>query len=207
MVMRLPDSWDKITVGQFLNVRGVLKMREIDNIDRNVQLLSVLSGESVEEVEKLTVLQISQAIDKMEFLDKMPEPKAAKWFTLKGKIFKVYVNPYDMTAGQFADLTLFTKEKESTLENMHNILAVICLPMFRKYDGKTHQQRAKFFMDHMPVSFAYSLSVFFCQLLKISVAVTESYLWDQANLELTRASNLILKSTSKSGGGLSLSTN
>lgn len=162
-------------------------MRDIDNIDRNVHLLAALSKKSIEQIEQLSFAQISSQIASVNFMDTMPKAKPSRWFTLKGKVFSVYLNPSDLTYGQFVDLTVFTKDKDSIIENMHKILAVICVPMLRSYNGKTFQKRADFFYKHMPVSFAYGLALFFCRLLKDSVIAIEDYLESQAAQQMNKA--------------------
>lgn len=63
----------------------------------------------------------------------------------------------------------FLKDPSAINENIHKILAVLLTPMKfgfikTKYNGKKHEALANFIDENMPVSIAYPILVFFCNL-------------------------------------------
>jgi hypothetical protein len=100
---------------------------------------------------------------------------------LKGKRFRLLLNVSVLTGGQYIDLMTFLKNPEAINQNIHNVLAVIASPLklglFKtKYDGKKQAERAKFFHDNMPVSIAYPILVFFCNLSSHLTPAIAAYL-------------------------------
>lgn len=201
--MKAPNRWSEIKIHQFYELRALLEMRDLPNIDKNVQLLSVLTGKPIDVIEDLTFNQIASHIAGISFVDKMPKAAAKRYIFVRGCIFKVHLDPSKITPAQFIDLSMFTKDANTIIENIHNILAVICTPVFRKYNGKSHKKRADLFVEHLDVETAYGIALFFCRLINAFLPAISDYLEQTAREQIANLKN---SATSKSSSSIGVGT-
>jgi len=194
---KLPNSWKEISLKTYCGFEKIMNDQSLDNHAKDVEIVSLLTGISRSEILALPLKTLHEYMDKVKFLNNLDliEPlKNSKnfRFCIKGKWFKIKLNASDLTGGQYIDLMTFLKENENPVSNIHNILAVIATPlkwglMPIKYDGKDHAERSSFLYEYMPMSIAYPILVFFCNLSQHLTTAMQDYL----KTETTRKMNLI----------------
>ena len=115
-------------------------------------------------LQDIQLIKNMEAIKPWKFKNKQADVKI--W--IKRKRFRVIFDAALLSGGQYIDLMNFLKAPENTAQNLHNILAVLTMPMKFgllkiKYDGRTHAARAKFLAENMSLAKAYPILLFFCK--------------------------------------------
>jgi hypothetical protein len=210
MKLQIPTKLDEVTIGTFIKIAKLEQPQDAEGqLDHNIKVLSLLTGEPEDVFLELTPAQLSHIISKITFLKNLPEAKAVNTIKLNGKTYKANLLVTELTAGQYIDLSEFIK---SPINNLHKIMATLYLPckktwygkwVVEKYNGKTHKDRADEFYRYMPVSVAYPASVFFYQISKGLTTNIETYFINKGMEELERAAKLlrVQSGNSKSVGG------
>jgi hypothetical protein len=186
-------SWKDITIGQFIESHEVYQADYPEPLDREVALLSALSGQSEDEILRMRRSDFVEAIKELSFLSDLStiSTKWPKYFIIKRRVFKPVQNLQKLTAGQYIDLMSFSKDP---MPNLHKILATLCLPVkyFRaqKYDGAKHGELSKFFHDNLTMDIAYPIAVFFCNLWEASMPHILTYLEKETGTLMREIQNL-----------------
>ena len=108
--MDIIDSYNKLTLGKYMEIQEVSRNESLEDIDKQVQILSILTGVAEEEILHLPIQDYKELVAKSAFLD--PEninyhPVAKKYLLGKfelipcrdfRKIERVTVTMRDMTS-------------------------------------------------------------------------------------------------------------
>ena len=183
---QLPTSWKEISLKTYCSLDKIFKDNTLNATEKDVEILSLLSDKPRSEILKLPFNTRHELLRKIGFLNNLDSIKPIKSskrirFFIKGKRFEIKLNATELTGGQYIDLMTFLKEPEATNQNIHSIIAVLTQPLkwglFRtKYDGKDHAARAALFYENIPVSVAYPILVFFCNLSEHLTVAMQAYL-------------------------------
>jgi len=217
MRIELPTSWDGITVGKFQELYPVL---ESDGrlVERVPAMISVLSGIPLEDVKKISLNDYKTIAKSLKFLDELETLKTIKdQFKIGKTKYAIDTDINNMSGAQYMDFMHFLNEckGESTLvmRNLHNLLSCVIIEKKRKgfkwvkgeYDGSTIEERRKAIREHMPISLAFPIAVFFWNLWEQSMRDIADY-----GSNKTRKANEIIKEVGtdlrKYGAGTSLLT-
>jgi len=167
MKIDLPKDWTAVTVRQFQALQGILK-EDGEEYDKNVAIISIMSGESVDDIEHYTLETYAKCMKALAFLTKpLPEDKVKSFFC-NGKKYQVYSNVYKLNGGQYITLMHLLKDPEKVIDHLHEVMAVFCVPYDKKwygwkkakYNSKVHEEVAKDMLD-VPMSIVQPLSAFF----------------------------------------------
>lgn len=155
-------TWKEITIGKFREIQSIITDKDFDELTKKVLLYSLISGQTIEEVRDIPLgIFLKAYSDSLEFIiEPIPQVIPIAW-EHKGVKYKVTTMINELTAGQYIDLKEYAKEKD----NIHKVMAVLCYEGER-YDGSTHEARAKLFNDEMPITIAAPLTAFFLELWK-----------------------------------------
>lgn len=151
--MTLPQSWDSIELWQWVDLQ-TLSTDSV--IERNMQILSIVTEQDVDEFGSLTASELIDLVHSMKFLKTEPT---------KGKPIEGYrpINLSTITVGEFIDLEHYTDKLE-----------VQCAILFRKFklDEWGNEvfepykynpvERSEFFAEK-PVSSVYSTLIEYLQ--------------------------------------------
>lgn len=179
-------NYNQLTIKQFLNCKRISEL-EADPIDKNVRLLSEITGKQVDEIESLPISELKEQLRKLGAIETLlPESKVKMKFKVKGQRFTCIWEQQKLTAAQYIDVCHFTKNGGDMIYQIHNILAAICVKRTwygkqLKYDGSQHKEVADLFYNHMTIEQAYPIMLFFCKFyeeLEINIA---TYLLEEAN--------------------------
>lgn len=200
---KLPKSWKDITIKQFIEISKITEKESVDNIDTKIKLLCVFTGRNDDYFLSLNYKEFNRLCNKLSFLNNLDISQRLIYnFKIGGT--RYVVNPFinELQTAEYIDLHTFLKSKESINENLHKILAIFVKPKHKWFGlKKVYMKRgeiAEVLLNQMPITVAYPLCVFFCELLKNSIVTTKDYLDKQMKAVLKEAKKAGLH---QSGGG------
>jgi hypothetical protein len=180
--MNLPQSFKDIPVGLFQDMQQILAQAETDHTyphARMFELVACITGMGDTQLNALPLQEYADILQKLEWIHDLQTLSAYPLLNnieLNGTRYHVCLDMHSLTAGQFIDLTTFTKKPADNINQLHNILATLLVRPGKKYEGATHAQRAALVRQHMPVSEAYPIAVFFSAFLNASYKVIQTCL-------------------------------
>jgi hypothetical protein len=187
--MRLPKSFNDITIGQFQECYFILKnLRELDAGPKDLvseveyrleflkawcRVISILSGIEYSVVEQMPQDRIMVLKKRLEFIldDEKINNKVKQLIYLKGSVYKPCIEANKLSPAQGIDIKEFMRpqdkmtQKDMVVENCHKLLASMCLKydwrkLAFKYDHKNHAQIAEDFKT-VKMGEVYGM-LFFC---------------------------------------------
>lgn len=175
--MKIPKSWNDVTIAQFMELRQSTKDLE-DNFDITNTHIAVLCGITQQDVMAMKVETRNKIVDRISFITTEPTGQFKPTFWHNRKRWNVTDNINKLSASQYIDVSMFIKMNAS--ENYHNILGIICQPMRygvlkRKYDADKVMQYADELLS-LPVPVAMSIAAFFLNSLQLFIDNTPTYL-------------------------------
>ncbi|MFN9518899.1 MAG: hypothetical protein ACK574_04115 [Bacteroidota bacterium] len=190
-----------LTIKQFLNFKSITEL-ESDPVLRNLKLLALIEDKTLEEVEDLPIGELVNKVKKLSQIEALkPDEKVKMTIKLKGKKYRVKWKQQDLTAAQYIDATHFCKDSTKITNNIHNILAAISVEVDwlgrdKPYNGSKHKEVADLFYNHMKISQAYPIMLFFCKYYKELAEATLTYLEQEAK----QAAKVVMEKHSAIGG-------
>mgnify|MGYP003641925128 CR=1 FL=1 len=170
MSMKLPKSWDEITLEQYAKIKRIQKREETTDtqrIDNLISVVQVVLNCSIDEAEQLTIKQMEQI---NEFIKSPVNQKIVKEFKTQGIRFEIELNPNELSAWRHAGVMEAIKDVEA---NMNSVIFHLAKPfkyrgLRKKYFELTEAQIPEVIkgFSQLPVSMAYPIVVFFFNLLE-----------------------------------------
>jgi hypothetical protein len=130
-MIKVPSSWNDITVNQFIQIHSLLEKKFNSNDEYYVEIISLLSDTPIDELEELTYEEFNSLIKNVEFLTTPPKFQPREYINTSVGIMYLFNNWTSLlTNGEFIDLEyLFTNGHYVT--NLKKIL-----PMFYRFQIK-----------------------------------------------------------------------
>ena len=194
--MKIPKSWNDVTIGQFMELRQSTKDLE-DNFDVTNTHIAVLCGITQQEVLSMKVSTRNKIVDRISFITTEPTGQFKPTFWHNKKRWKVTDNINDLLPSQYLDVSMFIKKGAES--NYHNILAVICQPLKlgvfkRPYNVDKVMKHADELLS-VPVPVAMSIAAFFLNSLEIYTDNTQTYLEEIQAILMKEASSIDMAGT------------
>lgn len=166
------DSYDKLTIGKYRELMAL--DNDVDDVTKGINILSVLSDYTEEELYDMPLDDFSKLMAKTSFLQRNVEKtdwkKLGKQLVINGKKYDVIKEARKMTAGQYIDYREYTKDSEKFMDMLPFILTVFLIPSGMKYgNGYDTSELAQEFNDHLDIKTALSISDFFLHQSKVSM--------------------------------------
>ena len=171
-------GYSDLTIKQFIKCKQISELED-DPILRKVKLLAEVTGRTTEEVETMPLADMMHQLKQLDQLTGMEHSENVDMkFKVKGKRFECIWKVQELTAAQYIDVKHFAKDPNKLTENIHNILAAICVERTwygkrKPYNGTNHEAIANHLYTHMTINQAYPIMVFFC---KFSEALSSAIL-------------------------------
>lgn len=167
--MRLPKSWNEVSIEQFIEVYDIAQDESIEPLDKSIRIFSILSGLSIEQVEDLTLDEWTGYQRQITFINDFPKATYPKSFKLAGYTWKPTLDIRKITAGEYISSMELTKEKENIIINTPGLAALYLTPykgwwLFKKKAELTYEEK-KNILKGANVQQIYPLALFFCTLL------------------------------------------
>ena len=165
-------GWEDISVNIFQKLKaietGIGDM--LDNLNANIQMLSVLCDCDEGKIASLSTTEFSRLLSQTEFLKEMPKAKIQDKYMVNGKRYDVFVSLKEMSVAQYIDFQTYVKDKDRYFKEM---LTVFLIPHGKKYgEGYDVADVAEELGNHLSIVNAYSVLFFFILLYQSLTKVT-----------------------------------
>ena len=173
--MDIIDSYNKLTLGKYMEIQEVSRNESLEDIDKQVQILSILTGMAEEEILHLPIQDYKELVAKSGFLD--PEninhhPVAKKY--LLGKFELIPCRDFrKIETCQYIDFQTYAPDLDKYLVEF---LSVILVPKGHRYnEGYDILEVQKAIREEMSVSDGVSLAGFFLTWCRKSIKDSLNY--------------------------------
>lgn len=176
MKVQIKNKWSEITIKEYISIIGILQDKDLDELEINNYILSILTGLDIKEIRSLSIQEYTECLKATEFLKKSPSTKLKKNYTINNKKYKTILKLSDVNTGQYMDLQELSKDYDSTIENMSKILAIFLIPDGKKYGDYDILEVADEIENYFNIEDAVTLTFFFSNLKKKLLIVSLHYL-------------------------------
>ena len=131
--MDIIDSYNKLTLGKYEEIQEIAKDESLEELDKQVQIISILTGMAEDEILHLPISEYKELVAKSAFLD--PEnikyhPVAKKY--ILGEYELIPVRDYrKLETGQYIDFQTYAPDLDNHLVEF---LSVILVPKGHRYN-------------------------------------------------------------------------
>jgi hypothetical protein len=167
--------WDKLTVGQFINLYDIEASPNLNIIEKQQKMLAVIEGKNEREYDDYKYRDlIHEYGEKLSFFNNIPESKPVDFLETVTNRYKFCYELQEITAGQYIDILSFSGE----IMQLNKIAACFFLPMegdkYKGYGVVPHEVVAD---DLLEANFlqVYGCMLFFCQLFNELISSTITY--------------------------------
>jgi len=210
--IELPSSWSEVTVEQFAALQNVMKHDDLHEYEKNVAIISIMSGWSEAAVKELSLKSYTNVMKSLAFLSSAVEGKLQKYMMANGKKYRIESDVEKLTGGQYITLMHLMKDQDKVMDNMADILALFCIPSKKTwfgwkdgtYNSEQHNAVAAD-MKKAKMDVVYPLTAFFFESYKNYARSMQVYLAMMAKTNLKEAEKK-LKRMKVDLDGLTLST-
>lgn len=154
------DNYNDLTVGKYQEIRVLLNGEIVDEYSTNIQLVSILSDMTEDEVLSLELTQYKALNQKLSFLLQEPQKRMiANVYKIGGYELETMLAIDKMSVAQYVDYQTFVKDMDKFLVEM---LSIFLIPKGHKYnEGYDIIEVQKAIRDNLSIVDAMSLSAFF----------------------------------------------
>lgn len=178
--MDIIDSFNKLSLGKYMEIQAISREEGVEEIDKQTQILSVLTGISEDEILHLPIVEYKELVAKSEFL--APEnikyhPVAKKYIV--GGFELIPVRDFRrIETAQYIDFQTYAPDLDKYLVEF---LSVILVPKGHRYnEGYDIIEVQKALREEMPVSDGVSVAAFFLTLSRKSILSFLNYSREEA---------------------------
>lgn len=173
--MDIIDNFNRLTLGMYQEIQEISRNESLEDIDRQVQILSVLTGVAEEEILHLPITEYKELVVKAGFLDPSNinyHPIAKKY--LVGKFELIPLRDFrKMETCQYIDFQTYAPDLDNHLVEF---LSVILVPRGHRYnEGYDILEVQKAIREEMSVSDGVSLAGFFLTWCRKSIKDSLNY--------------------------------
>lgn len=159
--MKIIDNYRDLPLGMYLEICEISRRTDIEELHKQVSILSVLTGKEEEEIYDLPIGDYKSLVSKASFLAHPYEGgvQTADLYTLEGWVLKPVEDYRKISTAQYIDFQTFVKDAE---KNVVEILSVMLIPEGKKYNqGYDIVELQNVIRRCLPVADALSLYAFF----------------------------------------------
>ena len=173
--MDIIDNFNRLTLGMYQEIQEISRNESLEDIDRQVQILSVLTGVAEEEILHLPITEYKELVVKAGFLDPSNinyHPIAKKY--ILGKFELIPTRDFrKLETCQYIDFQTYAPDLDNHLVEF---LSVILVPKGHRYnEGYDILEVQKAIRDGMSVSDGVSLAGFFLTWCRRSIQDSLNY--------------------------------
>lgn len=133
--IEIPTSWDGVSISKWKKLMELGKGAEnMRSEEFNIEVLSIMTGMSVEEIENLPLVTVQSLLSSISFINQPPTPdksRIKRSYTINGKKYVVFKNLKEITTAQYIDFQSYSKDMD---KNISEILAIFLIPEGHKYN-------------------------------------------------------------------------
>lgn len=171
-----PVTWEDITIGQYNRLNDVIGRKFDDEYMRLMEIMSITSGKSVDELLKTPVNLLDQKIKLYTgFIHEQPKPKMDYGtYQVGGRKFRIQFDIQKISTAQYIDLTnVFTTHPD----NFAKIISRLLIPANGSYnDGSyTLDELETQIENEFKIVYALGIAFFFNSLHQALLKATRTY--------------------------------
>jgi hypothetical protein len=122
--MKVKNSWEELTLNEVLQIQQIISA-DIDETYKASNLLSILSGLDVDEIESMPIQQFMKLTPNLEFLKNIPKKRPhTDFYIVGGKKYKLCANIHSITTAQYIDYQQYMKEENPDLVKLTSIFLI-----------------------------------------------------------------------------------
>ena len=169
------DNYRKLPVGKYMEIVDLCDT-EMDDVDRRIRIVGILTGLTDDEVLNLPLTQFTEYSSAAKFLDDYcPDnliPAVARSYAIGGFVLLPVTDMRKITTAQYIDFQTFSKDKEHNLVEM---LSCFLVPRGMDYnDGYDILDVHRAIRDELSVAEVLALLAFFFKSWATSIRDTLS---------------------------------
>ena len=136
-------NWNNISINQYYSILDILEDNSLDGFNKNINICSVLTGESPEYFKLLSIEEASIYFSKLDFLNNPPRittPPNTYNITYQGQPLKLKLSDIEhLTVSQFVDWNtlISTISDPSNIKSLRdiigNLLSIFLVPSDKQY--------------------------------------------------------------------------
>lgn len=188
MKITVPTSWEHVTIKQYCELHA-LKSLEQDPIDYMVDVVAILCELKYEVACALTLPQLRQIFEQLGFIEQLPTGPVQARLEIDKQLYVAKIDVSKISADQYISFKDFTKN--DTVANLHNVMSSLYVPYKKKFNEIPIAEVAEVFYNKMPITVAYPLAVFFCDLLGNSTPLIQDCLRKRAEEKMKEALEMV----------------
>ena len=173
--MDIIDNYNRLTLGKYMEIQAVSKDESLEDIDKQVQILSILTGVAEEEILHLPIGEYKELVARSQFLnpENVPYKQVAKKY-LVGDFQLIPVTDFrKLETCQYIDFQTYAPDLDKYLVEF---LSVILVPKGHRYnEGYDILEVQKAIREEMSVSDGVSLAGFFLTWCRKSIKDSLNY--------------------------------
>lgn len=167
----MPNCWQEVNVETFQKLNLIDKTQ--DEIDLTLNIISTVSGIPFDQLEDIPATEYYKLKNVLKYLETDVKRDLKYRFTLDGIEYGLSHDVSKMTAREYLDADVITKNHETIVDNLHLLLGVLYRPIIKitnpndklgfklePYRTEDLEDRAKLFKK-APIDIAMSLLFFF----------------------------------------------
>jgi hypothetical protein len=174
-------NWSDINLFQYQQLVKALSIE--DDIDKTVKLVSIITGQTENEVLSLSIADFNKEKQKLNFLSEDIQGKPVKYIEVNGRKYECIYDVRNIPAARYIESKVFGND---LVNNIHKIAATMVMPMKKtifgwkrgKYDAANHDQYAQDMLEARFVD-VYHSAVFFLSVYLNWIKVSQGYLMEE----------------------------
>lgn len=159
--MKIIDNYRDLPIGMYLEICDIDRREDIDELHKQVSIISILTGRDEEEIYDLPIEDYKVLASKTHYL-RNPydgEVLTAKTYAIDGMLLQPVEDFRKITTAQYIDFQTFAKDAE---KNIVEILSTMLVPKGKKYNQDYDILKLQDSLRrHLSVADALSLFAFF----------------------------------------------
>ena len=173
--MDIIDNYNRLTLGQYMEIQEISRNESLEDIDKQVQILSILTGVAEDELLHLPIQEYKELVLKSQFLnpDNINYHPIAKKYIL-GKFELIPCMDFrKLETCQYIDFQTYAPDLDNHLVEF---LSVILVPKGHRYnEGYDILEVQKAIREEMSVSDGVSVAAFFLTWCRKSILDSLNY--------------------------------
>lgn len=159
--MKIIDNYRDLPIGMYLDICEIDRRTDIDELHKQVGIISLLSGMAEEDIYNLPIGDYKTLASKTRYLSHPydGEVLTAKVYSLDGWVLQPVQDFRKISTAQYIDFQTFVKGGE---QNIVEIISTMLVPKGKKYNQDYDVvELQKSLREHLSVADALSLFAFF----------------------------------------------
>lgn len=151
--MKVPFRFEDITLAQFMKLHELNQDKDIDKLDKDTKILSILTNESIDAIEDLPFSKRTELLSKCGYVKNSPKNlPVVKRFRANGFLLIPTTSLQEMKVNQFTDFYSILNNANGNAISLANDLLAIMFKPFNiigksKYSPEDHAKISKLLLS------------------------------------------------------------